>query len=261
MVEFDRRTWLHAMLLPFRDKNPSKRRPFVTYSLIAINGLVFLAYWPLFNDRSALQEFFFEWALIPIAVVNGHQALGLVTSMFLHGGIIHICGNMLALHIYGDNLEDTLGHIPFLLFYLFCGVASAIAHAYLNPTSHVPTVGASGAIAGVMGGYMLMFPKARIDILIFLVFIIRVVSVSAWIVLGIWILVQFHGAASYGSASYVAYGAHIAGFLVGAGLMVPAWLRRGGTRFWSVTGGHPDHPESRSAQITRFPTVRRRKNR
>ena len=243
------------MLIPFRDQNPSRRRPFVTYGLIATNVLVFLAYWPLFNDSAAIHRFFVDWALIPAAVLNGHLLFGIVTSMFLHGGIAHIFFNMLALHIFGDNLEETLGHIPFLLFYLACGVASAITHAAMNPYSIVPTVGASGAIAGIMGGYLLLFPKARIDMFLFLVIIFRVFSLSAWVVLGGWLLIQLYGAAANGASSGVAYWAHISGFAVGAALIFPTWLRRGGTRYWRNSHGRPNNPKSKPT--INIPVVRR----
>ncbi|MEM9715340.1 MAG: rhomboid family intramembrane serine protease, partial [Pseudomonadota bacterium] len=141
------------MLFPFRDHNPSRNTPYVTWALIAINVLVFLGTWPLFNDGQALASFFGAWAMIPSEVTGQGEYYTLLTSMFLHGGIMHLVGNMLFLYIYGDNIEDQLGPVRFLLFYLAAGFAAAFAHLFTNLGSDIPTVGASGAIAGVMGGY------------------------------------------------------------------------------------------------------------
>ena len=245
------------MLIPFRDRNPSKRRPYVTHGLIAVNVLVFLSYWPLFNDDYAIRNFYFEWALIPLAVVNGEHLTGLATSMFLHDGIAHILFNMLALHIFGDNVEDALGRFPFLLFYLACGIASAIAHTAVNPHSMVPTIGASGAVAGVMGGYVVLFPKARIDIFVFLLIVFRVFSLSAWIVLGVWMLIQLHGAADNDGHSSIAYWAHIAGFAAGAVLIVPVWIRRRRARIRTSPAVRNGQTVSKAKHSTQIPVIRR----
>ncbi len=253
------------MLLPFRDRNPSKRRPYVTYGLIAANVLVFLGYWPMLDDYQATRLFHWNWALIPHAVLNGDQLVGIGSSMFIHAGILHLLFNMLALHIYGDNLEDTLGHFPFLIFYLACGLASAATHIAANPYSFVPTVGASGAVAGVMGGYLLMFPKARIDIFLFLLITYRVFSLSAWLVLGIWMFFQLRGVAAGSEASGIAYWAHIGGFVAGLVFVLPAWLRRGGTRFWKTaaerrrTANRRPGPWEASGPWGNAPAVRRRR--
>jgi len=232
------------MLFPFRDHNPSTRTPYVVYALIAANVILFLAYSGLFTDPEALQYFFLRWALMPAAVTEGFNLHGLLTSMFLHGGWMHLGGNMLFLWIFGDNMEEELGHLGFLGFYLAGGLLAALAQYAMDPYSMVPVVGASGAIAAVMGGYLLMFPKARVDILVFLIFIIRILPVPAWLMLGLWFGVQvLAGAATPTDGGGVAYWAHAGGFVAGLGLTLPFWLWRGGPGYWARTRGHPPHPE------------------
>ena len=139
-------------MLPIRDHNPSGKTPFVTYGLIALNSLVFLGYAELLANHGALATFFDSWALFPARLSEGRDLHGLLTSMFLHGGWMHLLGNMLFLYIFGDNLEDEMGHSRYLLFYLASGIAAGLIQAASDPLSTVPTVGASGAIAGIMGG-------------------------------------------------------------------------------------------------------------
>ena len=246
-------------MFPIRDHNPSEKTPYVTYLLIAVNVLVFLGYWPFLSDRELLR-FYLEWALIPENVADGRNLYGLVTSMFLHGGFWHIAGNMLFLWIFGDNLEEDLGHLGFLLFYLTSGIGAGLAHVMIAPYSTVPLVGASGAIAGVMGGYLLMYPKAKVDVLFIFVVFFKIWPISSWIVLGIWFAMQvFSGVATDASGGGVAYWAHAGGFVIGLILIIPTWVRRGGAAFWDRTGGHPDHPEAKySLGATRIPTVRRK---
>lgn len=246
-------------MFPIRDHNPSERTPFVTYGLMALNTLVFLATLPMFADAAQLRGFLNEWALIPAQISQGAQFYGILTSMFLHGGWLHLAGNMLFLWIFGDNLEDELGHAPFLGFYLVVGIVAAVAQWLSDPTSTVPTVGASGAIAGVMGGYLLMFPKARVDILFIIVIIFRIIPVPAWLMLGLWFALQlFNGVTTTTGTGGVAYWEHTGGFVIGLLLMLPHWLRRGGTGYWQRTHGHPEHPEARYSP-SRIPTVRRHK--
>lgn len=246
-------------MFPIRDHNPSEQTPYVTYALIAANILIFLSYWPLFSDEPALIAFYFDWALIPENVADGRGLHGLVTSMFLHGGLMHLGGNMLFLWIFGDNLEEDLGHFGFALFYLASGVGAGLVHVAAAPGSVVPTVGASGAIAGVMGAYLLMYPRARVDVLFIFIVFFKIWPIPAWIMLGVWFALQiFGGFGADPDAGGVAYWAHAGGFLVGLILVVPAWLRRGATAFWQRTGGHPDHPEARyRLSASRIPTVRR----
>jgi membrane associated rhomboid family serine protease len=248
-------------MFPIRDHNPSEKAPYVTIALIAVNALVFLGYFGLMNDPRALQGFFFDWALIPARTSEGGALYTVVTSMFLHGGIMHIAGNMLFLWIFGDNLEEDLGHFGFLLFYLAAGIGAGMVHILAAPWSEVPTVGASGAIAGVMGAYLLMYPRARVDVLFIFVIIFRIFPLPAWLMLGVWFALQlFGGVGSDMSVGGVAYWAHAGGFIVGLLLIVPAWLRRGGPEFWARTQGHPDHPEARYRTVrSSIPNVRRRR--
>ena len=245
-------------MFPIRDHNPSERTPYVTYALMAVNILVFLAYYPLL-DQQSLYRFYFEWALLPENIADGRNIHTLLTSMFLHGGWMHIIGNMLFLWIFGDNLEDIMGHFGFLLFYVASGVAAGLLHVAADPSSVVPTVGASGAIAGVMGSYLLLFPKARVDILVIIVIIFKVFPIPAWVMLGIWFALQLlNGALLGGTDGGVAYWAHIGGFIAGFILTIPVWRRLGGRGFWQKTDGHPDHPEAKYQYSTsRIPRVRR----
>ena len=247
------------MLLPIRDHNPSQRRPYVTYGLIALNVIIFLAYWPVLYEL----EFRFildDWAIVPAEVLHGDDWHTWITAMFLHGGIAHLLGNMLYLYIFGDNLEDVLGPWRFLLFYLACGIGASVFQVFSDPYSLVPSVGASGAIAGVMGGYLLLYPKAKIDIAFFIIVIfIRAFVLSAWIVLGIWFGLQVFFQWLESDTAEVAYWAHIGGFLVGVVFVFPTWLRLGGTKFWSRHHGHPPHPETERYVLSpRVPTIRRK---
>lgn len=258
-------------MFPIRDHNPSGRTPYVVYGLIAVNVLVFLSYLPLSADQRALDHFFYNWALIPARVSQGDGAVTLVTSMFLHAGFLHLGGNMLFLWIFGDNLEDEMGHLGFLLFYLASGIGAGLVHMLIAPYSTVPTVGASGAIAGVMGGYLLLYPRARVDVLVILVIFFYVFTVPAWLMLGLWFLFQLFGSAGADpNGGGVAYWAHTGGFVVGFVLTLPIWLRRGGAGYWGQTHGLPPHPEReyrfRTSQVprirrrhTRIPRIRRRR--
>ena len=246
-----------AGMFPIRDHNPSGRTPYVTYMLMAANIGVFLSYVWMFDDPRALNAFFFEYAAIPARISSGDGYLTLVSSMFLHGGWMHLIGNMLFLWIFGDNIEDEMGHVPYLLFYLATGVAAGLIHVYSAPGSVVPTVGASGAIAGVMGGYLLLYPKARVDILIILIIIFRVFPIPAWIMLAVWFGMQFVGGLGADpEAGGVAYWAHAGGFVAGLLFTLPLWLRLGGPMFWKRTDGHPPHPEA-VYNSSRIPKVRR----
>lgn len=230
-------------MFPIRDHNPSGRTPYVTYALVAANVAVFLGYWLTLPSDWAVQRFFMEWGVVPRVVMSGGQVETLVTSMFLHGGWMHLIGNMWFLWLFGDNLEDEMGHLPFALFYLACGLAAAAAQIGADPGSVLPMVGASGAIAGVMGGYLLLFPRARVDVLFIIVIFFRVFAIPAWIVLGVWFALQLlSGAATPTEAGGVAYWAHAGGFLAGLALALPALLRRGGAGFWRRTEGHPQNP-------------------
>jgi membrane associated rhomboid family serine protease len=250
-------------MFPIRDHNPSDRRPIVTWALIAINVVVFLSYFPsMSGNERLLMSFFDQWALVPAEALGGQDGHTLVTSMFLHGGWMHLIGNMLFLYIFGDNMEDLLGHLGFLGFYLVSGLAAAAGQIMADPGSQIPMVGASGAIAGVMGGYLLMFPRARIDVLVIIIFLIKIFTIPAWLMLGIWFGLQLvNGLAMDVAGGGVAYWAHAGGFVAGVLLVLPAFLRRGGTAYWAKTHGKPPHEEveyvvSRSRRSP-VPSVRR----
>lgn len=244
-------------MFPIRDHNPSGKTPYVTYALIAANIAIFLFMLPLYSNDRALMQFYWEWALIPAK----EGWTGYFTSQFLHSGFMHIAGNMLFLWIFGDNMEEEFGHIPFLGFYLASGVAAGLAQTMADPNSTIPMVGASGAIAGVMGGYLLMFPKARVDVLVVIVVFFRIFPIPAWIVLGIWFGIQlFSGASTAAEGGGVAYWAHAGGFVAGLLMTLPLWMRRGAATYWDRTHGHPPHPEAEyRLQRTKIPTVRRRR--
>ncbi|WP_424940578.1 rhomboid family intramembrane serine protease [Aliiroseovarius sp. S253] len=248
-------------MFPLRDHNPSERRPFVTYALLAVNALVFLYMWPLYGSTAASQVFV-DYGMIPQRLSQGVDLETLVTSMFLHGGFMHFAGNMLFLWIFGDNLEDMLGHVRFLLFYLATGIAAALLQYATDPGSPVPMIGASGAIAGVMGGYLLLFPKAKVDVLFIIVIIFKIIPIPAWAALLVWFGLQlFNGVASFGvEGGGVAHWAHAGGFIAGFALIAPLWMRLGAQRFWDRTDGHPDHPEAKyKLTRTSVPRTGRRK--
>jgi membrane associated rhomboid family serine protease len=202
-------------MFPLRDTQKSYSKPVVTVVLIVINILVFLYEFSL--DEYQLNQFIAQYGLVPdhFAIAN------IFTSMFLHGGWLHVLGNMWFLWIFGDNIEDILGHGKFLLFYLLCGVAAALLQVYFNYDSRVPMVGASGAIAGVMGAYMVKFPRARILTFVFIIFFIYTFEVPAWLMLIYWFVLQIFGgfgtigAAQYGQGGGTAFFAHVGGFIAG----------------------------------------------
>ncbi|OYX41912.1 MAG: rhomboid family intramembrane serine protease [Rhodobacterales bacterium 32-67-9] len=247
-------------MFPIRDHNPSERTPYVLYALIAANVAAFLLQLPYTGSERAMLAFWRDWAMIPVAVTEGGEWHGVVTSMFLHAGIFHLAGNMLFLWIFGDNLEDQLGHLGFLIFYFAAGIAAALAHIAADPGSAVPTVGASGAIGGVMGGYLLLFPRAKVDILLIFIVFFRVFTIPAWIMLGLWFGMQiFSGLSTPTGGGGVAYWAHAGGFLAGIALALPAWLRRGAGDYWRQTHGVPPHPGAEYSP-TSIPRIRRRRN-
>jgi membrane associated rhomboid family serine protease len=248
-------------MFPIRDHNPSGRTPYVTCALILVNVAVFLSYWLTIGSERELAEFFATWGLVPGLVTAGEGWHGALTSMFLHGGWMHLFGNMLFLYIFGDNLEDEMGHGRFLLFYLASGLAAGALQVASDPGSYVPMVGASGAIAGVMGGYLLLFPRAKVDVLIIIVIFFRIFPVPAWIMLGLWFGLQiFNGLVMPPDLGGVAYWAHAGGFAAGLVLTLPVWIARGGRRYWGRNDGQPPHPEAQYPLArTRVPGVPRRK--
>ena len=201
-------------MFPLRDTQPSSSRPVVTTLLIAINVAIFLHQVSL--DPYSRNEFISVYGLTPAHF----HVTGLLTSMFLHGGWIHLIGNMWFLWIFGDNVEDILGHGKYLVFYLLCGLGAGVAHMFFNFFSPVPTVGASGAIAGVMGAYMVKFPRSRVLTLVFIFVFFTTVEVPAVVMLAYWFLIQlFSGVETIGyshlSQGGVAWFAHVGGFVAG----------------------------------------------
>ena len=219
-------------MFPLKDDIPSQTTPVVTMALIAVNIVVFLYQLSLQvtgdpGASAALEAFVFEFGAVPCRISGSCASAGdfpapfatMFTSMFLHGGLLHVGGNMLYLWIFGDNVEDTLGHARFLLFYFLSGLVAAAAQTVMNPSSPVPMIGASGAVSGVLGAYLILFPHATVLTLVMFIFFIRLIRIPALIVLGFWIVVQFfNGLGSFqrqGGEGGVAWFAHIGGFLAG----------------------------------------------
>ena len=203
------------MLFPYKDDNPSVLYPFTTYTIIGLNVSVFLLqFYIAGNNQDLARSIIFEFGLVP----NRFNIIDVITSMFLHGGIYHIVGNMWFLYIFGDNVESLLGHIRFIYFYIFCGAGAAFLQFIVEPTSSIPMVGASGAISGVLGAYMIKFPKAKVHVIAVVIFFITTFVVPAQVVLGVWFLMQLSGGlGSLGidTTGGIAWFAHIGGFICG----------------------------------------------
>lgn len=226
------------LIIPLYDDNPTVRTPVVTIALIAACVLVFL--WQLGLDPRGEVAVSYSLGLVP-AVLFGTAELPpellvvpawatIITSMFLHGGFLHIAGNMLFLWIFGNNVEDTLGRVRFLIFYFLCGIAAALAQALSNPASEVPMVGASGAIAGVLAAYLVLHPRANVRVLFWFFVFVRLIDVPAMVLIGIWFATQLLGglATPASPTGGVAFWAHVGGFVAGIGLVMV--MRPRGTR-------------------------------
>ncbi|MEW5899514.1 MAG: rhomboid family intramembrane serine protease [Bacillota bacterium] len=223
-------------MIPIRDSVRPRRRPVVNWTIITINLLVF--FYGLGLSRQQLEDIYFHYGVIPSEVFHLIQTgapleplfLPFLSAMFLHGGWFHLIGNMWYLWIFGDNVEDRLGRFRYLLFYLAAGIIGSIAHILTNPTSPVPVIGASGAIAGVLGGYFISFPRSRVLALVPVFFFLTLMEVPAVIYLALWFVLQlFNGTLSLGGvANPVAWWAHIGGFVAGMvliKLMAPRRVR------------------------------------
>src|SRR5262245_7044626 len=214
-------------MIPVRDDQPRFSTPYVTYFLIALNPLIFL-----FESALTPQSFktlLYQFGMISADVTgyfSGTGDLSLVavllpalTSMFLHGSWMHVIGNLWFLWIFGDNIEDYLGHFPYLIFYLLCGFAAAFTDIAISPASRLPTIGASGAIAGVLGAYILLYPRARVLTLVVLIIFFTFWWLPAWVFLGYWFLIQFVASSVAASGAHqtggVAFAAHVGGFIAG----------------------------------------------
>ncbi|MAU90201.1 MAG: rhomboid family intramembrane serine protease [Gammaproteobacteria bacterium] len=209
------------MFFPISDDNPSNTSPIITYSLIGI--CLFVFFLQILSEMNP--SIYYSFGFIPSSFFNSTSLLEaffpVITSMFVHGGFAHIIGNLLYLWIFGDNVEDSMGKLRFIIFYILCGTSGAILQGIVDPTSNIPMVGASGAIAGVLGAYLLLFPKANVRCLIFIIIFIQMIRVPAFIVLGIWILGQFFSLpGSLDSSGGTAYLAHIGGFITGM-ILIP----------------------------------------
>ncbi|MEE9614492.1 MAG: rhomboid family intramembrane serine protease [Thermodesulfobacteriota bacterium] len=226
-------------MIPLKDDNPTSTFPYVTVALIALNTMVFIyqsslgqgMLGPIKLGQVKLDLFILKAGAIPYEITRLRDIipenflpppLSLFTAMFVHGGFMHLGGNMLYLWIFGDNIEDRLGHLKFLIFYLSTGVVASLTHVVIHPDSAIPMIGASGAVAGILGAYFLLFPRAHVKTLIIVFFFIRVVSIPAVIFLGIWFAFQVLSTAAGGG---IAWYAHIGGFVAGTAVV------------WSAVGG------------------------
>ena len=230
--------------LPYKDDNPTRSVPVINWVLILVNLWVFFTWqFPLgpneqaayFSSFGFIPATFFGQFFYPSAEGIIWEWYSVITSMFSHGGIAHLFGNMLFLYLYGDNLEDALGKFRYLVFYLGCGFLAALAQAFLNPASQIPMVGASGAISGVIGGYLLLYPRANIRVFYWVLLFIGTMMVPAYLVLGIWLLEQvLLFPDSMKEAGGVAIAAHLGGF-AGGFLLTPLFKKKGVKLF---QGGH-----------------------
>jgi len=225
-------------LFPLHDENPTELTPYVTIALIALNVAAWFYLEGAGYDDQVLYSTICSWGLIPAeltGMTGGYRGIELApgvpcvfregnwlsigTSMFLHGSWLHLIGNVWFLWVFGNNIEDSMGHFRYLVFYLLCGVLAALAHIYSQPDSMIPTVGASGAISGIMGAYLVLYPRVRVQTLFWIVIFVRIIPIPAWAVLIQWFVLQFFywmtsagGAASTGG---IAVWAHIGGFVAG----------------------------------------------
>jgi membrane associated rhomboid family serine protease len=218
-------------MIPYKDDNPTRTTPFATLIIIALNVAVFVM--QLLSSKDG-QQLVYSYGAIPREILSYHSGrpipapFTIFTSMFMHGGLMHIGGNMLYFWIFGNNIEDRLGHLRFVLFYLFCGVVAAFAHVLASPGSEIPMIGASGAISGVLGAYLLLFPSARVHTIVFFGFFIQVIRIPALIVIGFWAIIQLvsglitQGVLHQGGTAWFA---HVGGFLAGL-VTIKLWLPR-----------------------------------
>jgi membrane associated rhomboid family serine protease len=219
-------------MIPLRDVIPSRTTPYITVTIILLNAIAWV--YELSVPGELLPVFLQVYGVVPARL----HALTLVTSMFLHGSWMHVIGNMWYLWIFGDNVEDRVGHGRFIVFYLLCGIAASLGQILIDPESTLPTIGASGAIAGVMGGYFVLYPRSRVLTLIPLVIFWEVIEVPAIMLLGFWFLMQLFSAgaiavtASTGGGG-VAFMAHVAGFLCGVGGIFVFRQRQRPEQYWA----------------------------
>ena len=235
-------------MFPLSDDNPHFGTPFVTWTIIGLCVAVYL--WQFTLGETALREAVYALGVVPSSLLGGARLpedialvspwMTVFTSMFLHGGFMHLGGNMLYLWIFGDNIEVAMGWKRFIVFYLLCGIAAALAQALVNPTSNIPMIGASGAIAGVLGAYLLLYPRARVRVFMFP---FGIFGVPAVIVLGFWFLLQLVNSAGMSDGGGVAYLAHVGGFV--AGLVLAPLFRRKSVPLFAKARHRPFYKEPR----------------
>lgn len=217
-------------MIPIHDENPTQRFPWLTVALISVNIAVFA--YELTRTPAQLADLIGAWAFVPTGLTSfgtaGHALVTVLTSAFLHGGVLHIAGNMLYLWVFGNNIEDRLGRLAFGAFYIACALGAAAAQAIATPGSLVPMVGASGAIAGVLGAYLILYPRARVVTVVPVFFYLELAALPAGFVIGFWFLLQIaQGVTSLGGTMQggVAWWAHIGGFATGTALAAPIAMR------------------------------------
>lgn len=217
---------------PFKDDNPTKRKPFIAYLIIFLCCLIYLFQFSLSSaDGYSLIKVF---GATPYLLSNQlfNYWYSALSSMFLHGSLMHLLGNLIYLWIFGDNIEDEFGKFNFIIFYILCGIGAVIAQILLDSQSNVPMIGASGAIAGLLGSYIVLYPKAKIFVFAWIVIFVRIIQVPAFIVIGIWISLQFMNVFDQGSSG-IAYSAHIGGFLTG--LILTPFFKKSSTKIFTET--------------------------
>ncbi|MDH5542387.1 MAG: rhomboid family intramembrane serine protease [Nitrospinota bacterium] len=214
-------------MIPLYDTNPTKNISYITMALIVANAGIFFAQ----ATSGHFNLYLFQYGVTPLEILNMRDVeptipypigITIITSMFLHGGLMHIAGNMLFLWIFGNNIEDIFGHFQFMLFYILCGIAAVFAHIYQFTNSDLPLVGASGAVSGILAAYLIAFPRAKVHTLFWFFIIVKIFPLPAWLLITTWFLVQIM---SIGNADQIAWGSHVGGFL--AGIILYPFFRLG----------------------------------
>ena len=220
--------------LPLFDDNKTNSTPLISWIIIGLCVLIFL--WQSGLSPLTERSVIVHYGVVPARLFSSFDILTIVSSMFLHGGFLHLGSNMLYLWIFGDNVEDAMGKFRFIIFYLLCGMAAALTQALIDPSSPIPLIGASGGIAGILGGYIILYPKATIRVFMWIFIIIRLLNIPAWIVLGFWIGGQFLSVpAALEGGGGVAYFAHIGGFI--AGMILVGLFKRSDVPLFSASSG------------------------
>ncbi|MFN4100529.1 MAG: rhomboid family intramembrane serine protease [Pararhodobacter sp.] len=238
-------------MLPIRDHNPSGQTPCAGWVLIALNIVVFMAYYPL-GSGTFVTGVYHDWGMIPARLSAGEGLWTPLTALFIHGGWFHLGLNLLFLWVFGPRVEAVMGSWRFVSFYLLCGMIATALQFLANPGSAAPVAGASGAVAGVMGAYLLLFPRAKVDLLVYYILGLRTLAVPAWALLGLWFALQVWGGLATPASGGVAFWAHVGGFLAGVGLCARSWRLRGGRRIWRTQLAPP------AGAPVAMPVVRRR---